>query len=73
MFIYLFSERAWAGEWQREREGDRESQAGSALPAWGPMQGSNPQTVKLWPEPKARVGRLTDWATTQGAPKEQFK
>ena len=31
-----------AGEGQRERE----SQAGSALLAWSPMRGSNPQTVR---------------------------
>ena len=48
LFIYLglfiYFERETAGEGQRERE--RESQAGSVLSAWSPMQGSNPQTVR---------------------------
>ena len=60
-FIYLFAERekAWAGERQRERE----SQTDSALLARTPMQASNPQTMRLWPELKPRVGCLADWAT----------
>ena len=51
--VYLF----------REREEVRESQAGYALSAQSPMWGSIPQTVRSWPEPKSKVGCLTDWAT----------
>ena len=47
----------------RQREGERESQAGSALSALSPMWGSNPRTVRSWPEPKSRARRLTDRAT----------
>ena len=43
-----------------EREGERESQAGSALMAQ--MQGLNPRTVRSRAEPKSRASRLTDWA-----------
>ena len=35
-----------------EREGDRESQAGSTLSGWSPIWGSNPPTMRSWPEPK---------------------
>ena len=28
-----------------------------------PVWGSNSWTVRSWPEPRSRVGRLTDWAT----------
>ena len=68
--VYLFIvdreiDRGQAGEGQRERE--TESQAGSVPSAQSPMGGSSPQTVRSWPEPKPRVGRLTDWAT-QGPP-----
>ena len=38
-----------------ETEGERESQAGSALSAWSPMQGSNPRTVRSWPELKSEA------------------
>ena len=62
--VYLFCERECAhtqvSEGQQERE--RESQAGSALSAWSPTWGSNPRTVRSWPEPKSRAGRFTDWA-----------
>ena len=46
-FIYL-SLRERQSEWgrDREREGERESQAGFALSAWNPVWGSNSQTVR---------------------------
>ena len=51
----------------REREGERESQAGSTLSAQSLRQALNPQTVRSWAEPKTRVrilNRLSRW----GAP-----
>ena len=63
--IFLYSwerDRVWAGEEHREREGERESQAGSTLSA-EPDTGLNLTTVKSWPELKSRVGHSTDWAT----------
>ena len=55
-FIHLF--------WRKERmlKEERESQTGSVPSAWSTMRGSNPWTVRLWPEPKSRVGGLTDWS-----------
>ena len=35
-----------------EREGDTESEAGSRLSAQSPTRGSNPHTVRSWPELK---------------------
>ena len=67
--VYLFlrdrdrerqRETAWGGS---EREGDRDSEAGSMLLAQTPVWGLNPQTMRSWPELKPRVGRSTDWAT----------
>ena len=56
MFIYFWErgrDRAWAGERQRERETQNPKQApGSELSAQSPMQGSNSQTARSWPEPK---------------------
>ena len=46
-------EKAWAGEGQREREGDRGSEAGSVLSPESPTQGSKSQTVRSWSEPKS--------------------
>ena len=43
-----------------EREGDRESQAGSAPSSQRPMRGLNSQTVRSWPESKPRVTCRTD-------------
>ena len=51
----------WAKEGQRERE--RESQAGSVLPAQSLTWGQILQIMRSWPEPKSTVGCLTDWAT----------
>ena len=53
-FIY-FSEterdRAWAGEGQSERETQILTQApGSELSAQNPMWGSNPRTMRSWPD-----------------------
>ena len=57
--IYL---SMYPGEGQREWERERESQAGSALSAQSPTRGSISWTMRSWPEPKPRVGRLTDGA-----------
>ena len=46
-----------------EREGDRESHAGSTLLAQSMTPGSNSQSSRSWPEPKWRVGRWINWAT----------
>ena len=58
-FIHSFIQRGGKGQ----REEERESQAGFALPAQSTEQGSNSQTVGSWPEPESRVKCLTDWAT----------
>ena len=55
---------------QRERGREREFQAGSALSAQSPVQGSISWTLRLWPEPNSRVRRLTRWDTQ--APQERF-
>ena len=46
---------------------ERESQGGSALSAQSLTQGSIPRTMRSWPEPKSRVGHLTNGANP-GAP-----
>ena len=48
---------SWGGA---EREGERESQAGSAPPAQNPTQGLIPQTVRSQLQLKSRDGCLTD-------------
>uniref|UniRef100_A0ABI8A378 Uncharacterized protein n=1 Tax=Felis catus TaxID=9685 RepID=A0ABI8A378_FELCA len=64
--LVTYFERARVGEGQtgrereRERERERVSQAGSTLSAQSPMWGLNPRTVRSRPEPKSRVGCLTD-------------
>ena len=58
--VYLFILRestSWGGG---EREGDKESQAGSMLSVQSPMQGLIPQTVRSLPEMKSRIRCLTD-------------
>ena len=60
-FIYLFWETVREG--QRETEGERDSQAGSTLSVQSPTPGLISGTVRSRPEPKSRVGCLTDWAT----------
>ena len=58
-FIYLFFKRDGERERERvskggvEREGDRESEAGSVLIAETPMPGSNSRTVRSRPELKS--------------------
>ena len=70
MFIYFWErERETECEQQKGRERERENlkqNPGSELSAQSPMQGSNPQTVGSWPEPKL-VSYLTKWAI-QGPP-----
>ena len=46
----------------RERQRERESQAGSTLSA-EPDVGLHPTTLGSWPELKSRYGRSTNWAT----------
>ena len=57
MFIYFWERErawAWAGEGQGERETQNPKQApGSELSAQSPMQGSNSQTMRSWPEPRS--------------------
>ena len=45
-FIYFESDRDSTSQGGAEREGKRESQAGSAMPAQSPTWGTNPQTVR---------------------------
>ena len=54
MFIFERErDRAWAGEGQRERKTQNPKQVpGSELSAQSPTRGSNPQTVRSWPELK---------------------
>ena len=61
LFILRVRLRVWEGEGQRERE--KESQAGSAVSLQSPTWGSNPQTMRAWPQLKSRVRCLPDWAT----------
>ena len=62
VFIYFERERKHTRTRGSEgqREGERESQAGSTLSAQSPTQGSISQTMRSWPKPKSRVGCLTD-------------
>ena len=57
MFIYFWEterDRARAEEEQKERETQNVKQAsGSELSEQSPMGGSNPQTMRSWPEPKS--------------------
>ena len=60
-------DRAWKGEGQRQRETQNPKQApGSELSAQSPTRGSNPQTVRSWPEPKSDAQPT---APNPGAPK----
>ena len=63
MFIYFERDRVWAGEGQREREGDTESEAGSRL--WTvstePNVGLEPTNCEIMT--RAEVGSPTDWDT----------
>ena len=60
---YLLILREWASRRGAEGGKERESQAGSTLTAQSPTRGWNLWMVRSWPEPKPRVGRLTNWAT----------
>ena len=62
-FKFIYFERERGREGGADREGERESQAGSTLPAQSPTWGSNLRTLRSRPEPRSRVGRSTDWAT----------
>ena len=57
MFIYFWErERERQREWERagrEREGDRESEAGSSLWADSTEPNANSRTMRSWPEPKS--------------------
>ena len=60
--IFMFEgERESKSKWGREgqREEDRGSRAGSALTADSPMQDSNSQTARSWPEPQPDANQLT--------------
>ena len=57
-FIHFERDRVSGGG--TEEEGERESQAGSTLTVQSPMEGLNPRNVRLWPELKPRIRRLTD-------------
>ena len=72
LFIFLSVFTYFESTSGRGREKESESQAGSALSARSPARGSNPQTMRSWPEPKSRVGRPKDWAT-QVPPGLEFK
>ena len=50
-------------EGERDRDRERESQADS-MPSTEPDVGFDLMTVSSWPEPKSKVGHLTDWATS---------
>ena len=60
--MFIFRERKKECKWGRgkEREGERESQAGSALSVHSPMQGLNSRTMRSYPELKSRVGSFTE-------------
>ena len=62
-YLFILRERESTHTGGAEREGDRESQAGSTLSSQSLMWGSNSWTERSWPELKSRVGHLTDRAT----------
>ena len=66
VLMFVYSEKEKEGERVHTcvqaaggAERGRQSQAGPLLLAQSPTRGSNSQTVRSWPEPKSRVGRLT--------------
>ena len=61
MFLCLdLRERAWAGEGKRERETQNPKQTPAfELSVQSPMQDSNPQTMRSWPEPSQSLNRLS--------------
>ena len=64
LFEFIYFERVHAYTFmsgvRAEREGERESQAGSMLSAVEPYAGLDPMTVRSQPEPKSRAGCLTN-------------
>ena len=65
MFTYFGREKEkvqMSGGRDREREGERESQAGSTLSSWSLTRGLISRTVKPRPEPKSNLSH-------PGAPK----
>ena len=62
-FKFTYFERERTHMHRAEREGERESQAGSSLSAQSSMRGSIPRTMRSWPELKSRARHLTDSAT----------
>ena len=62
-FIYFERECVCAQVGEEQREGETESQAGSALSTKSPTWGSNSRTVKSRPEPKSKVRHLIEWTT----------
>lgn len=64
----------WEGaekEGERKRANEREKiPTGSNTSMQSPIQGLNPQTVRLWPELKPRVSQALDWAIQ--APQKQW-
>ena len=67
--IYLFVQRAQASmcvsRGGAEAEGERESLKQAPCPAQDPTRALDLTTLRLWPEPKSRVGRLTNGATQE--------
>ena len=67
LFIYFWErQRQIVCMGEGQREGGRESQAGSVLSAWSPTWGSNSRTMRSWAELKPRAGCLTDWLSAPG-------
>ena len=64
LFVCFFRERdsAQGGEKQRKRE--RENLKQAPHPVQSPKVGLNLRTLRSWPEPKSRVGSLTNWAAS---------
>ena len=63
--LFIYFEREGGSTWGkgRKRGREREFQEGPTLSVQNPVWGSNSWTARSWPEPKSRVGCLTDWAT----------
>ena len=58
-YLFILREKESRSAGGEEREGERESQAGTEPSAQSPMWGLNPCTMRSWPEPKSGVRRLT--------------